>query len=139
MAFTREAVFLKWGGDVTKRCFMAKIEGYAGGDKDKPASYGRSLYDGSLQRVYGSTTPRRFIGVLLVEDSPSGSYSDGTESINVGSIANLEAAWAATDLKCKSFEDSAYWDAEWEGGWPPTLAYDPKRNRADIPIRLVER
>lgn len=139
MAFTRQAVFLKWSSGATKYCFQVKIEGYAGGDEDKPASYSRSLYDGSLQRVYGPVTPRRFIAVLTVQDSPSGTFNDGSEDISLGSISNLKSAWAATDLQCKSFEDTDYWNAEWEGGWPPSVAYDPIRNRADIPIRLVER
>jgi hypothetical protein len=135
MAFTRDAVLLKWNSGATERAFKVLLRDYRGGEEDKPASYSRSLYDGSLQRVFGSVTPRRFVATILGEDSPSGS----TGGVDYGSITELKQAWAATDLQCKSFEDSDYWDAEWMGAWPPLLDYDPKRRLVAIPIVLEKR
>ena len=132
--FTRESVLLKWSGGATERSFRVLRDAYAGGTKTKPAAYGRSWYDGSMTRVFG-TSKRKFQGVLIVEDSPSGTLDSVTE----GSIAELEAAFAATDLQCQSFEDAAYWNAEWVGDWLPNVDYEPDRTRASIAINLEER
>ena len=120
MAFTRESVLLKWSGGGTERSFRVLREGYSGGATVKPASYARSLSDGGMLRVHG-TRYRSFQAVLLVLDSPSGSIDSVTE----GDIDELEAAFQATDLQCKSLEDSAYWDAEWVGTWNAQVEYDP--------------
>lgn len=133
--FTRQAVLLKWNGDATERAFKVLMTEYAGGEDTKPASYERGLIDGSLLIVRSPKTPRQFASAILGEDSPSG--SDG--GVTRGSIAELKVAHAATDLKCKSFEDSAYWEAEWKGSWNPRMDYDPMRNYAVIPILLVEK
>lgn len=139
MAFTREAVFLKWGA--SHYCFFVGREGYQGGNEEKAASYSRGLYDGSLLRVFAASKPRQFSAALIVDDvRPGLSYDDGTETlVQVGNIADLKAAWAATDLQVKSFEDSAYWGAEWQGPWRPQLAFDPNLNTAEILMTLVER
>jgi hypothetical protein len=139
MAFTREAAFLKWNGDASKKAFKVLQQGYRGAEEQKPASYARALYDGGLLRVIAPTTPRSFSGAILGEDSPSGTANDGSEDISYGSIDDLKLAWAATDLKCKSFEDSDYWDAEWIGSWAPVADWDPKRNYATVPVTLEER
>jgi hypothetical protein len=142
MAYTRSAIFLKWGfsGGVPsyKYAFVIKVRGYAGDDVQKPANYTRSLYDGSLQRVYAPFNPRRLAGLILAEDSATGTVNDGTEDIPKGTIANLEAAHAATDLQVKGMADSAYWEAEWKGGFMPQLTYDPFRNYADVSIELIQ-
>ncbi len=138
MAFTSEVVFLKWGS--SEYCFYAKQEDYQGGTREKPASYTRSLYDGSLQRVYAPSTLRKWIGIILVEDDrPGTTHNDGTDDISVGKIDDLADAWAATDLQVKSFEDASYWDCEWQGPFVPLVAYDPVRGYADIGAMLVER
>ena len=137
--FTREAVFLKWDSDATKYCFKVQKEDYRGGERQKPASYARSQYDGSLLIVRAITTPKRFTANIIGEDSASGTANDGVDDINYGTIAQLELAWAATDLKVKSFEDSAYWTCEWVGSWPPILEFDPYRNYALIPIILEDK
>lgn len=138
MAFTRRALFLKWGSS-TKYCFLVKIEGYGGGEQDKPAQYNRSLTDGSLLRVFGPSELRSLNGILLVNDSrPGTTYNDGSEDIAVGQISDLKSAHSATDLQAKSFEDDDYWDAEWLGAWSP-YPVDPMRSYAEIPIKLVER
>jgi len=139
MAFTRSAMFLKWSGDATARAFLVQQQDYQGGDEDKVASYARSLYDNSLLAVRATTTPRVFYGQVLGKDSTSGTSNDGVDDINNGTIDELKAAWAATDLKCKSFEDSAYWNAEWRGPWRIQLEFDPFRNYALVLISLEEK
>lgn len=139
MGFTSEVIFLKWSTS-TKKCFYIKQEGYQGYTKEKPASYSRSLYDGSLQRVYGPVKVRRFMGIVIVQaTAPAKTYSDGTDNVAVGSITDLISAWEATNLECLSFEDSAYWEAEWDAPMVPEVTYDPLRNYADVQISLVER
>lgn len=141
MAFSRRAMFFKWGftgkTPANKYAFLISQEGYSGGHKEKPASYSRSLYDGSLLIVRGITTPRKFQGIAIGYSSrPGTTANDGTEDISLGSISDLAAAWAATDLQVKSFEDSSYWEAEWVGMWPPILNFDPLQTYASIPIML---
>ena len=133
--FTRQAVLLKWNGDATERAFKVLKAEYGGGEEQKLATYERGLFNGSLLAVRSTKKPRQFIAPILAEDSPSG--SDG--GVTRGSIAELKLAHAATDLKCQSFEDSAYWEAEWKGSWNPQLDYDPMRNYAVVPIMLVEK
>ena len=122
--FTRESVYLKWNGDATEKAFRVLKADYGGAEEQKQASYARSQYDNSLLAVRASTNPRRFTAQLVGEDSPSG--ADG--GIDYGSIADLRSAWIATDLKCQSFEDAAYWTAEWTGSWIVIMEYDPVRN-----------
>ena len=136
MAFTRTALFLKWGGDGTKYAFYVLRDSYLGGEEDKQASTARSLYDNRLLIVRASTTPRRFSGLVLGEDTATGTANDGSENISFGTIANLKAAWEATDLKAKSFEDTSYWTCEWLGGWKPNLEYDPVQKYVSVPIAL---
>ena len=133
--FTRQSILLKWklDGETAARAFYILREGYGGGDEAKPATYTRSLYNGSLLRVFG-IAHRKVAGTILVQDSPSGS-EDGAQ---IGSILELHAAHWATDLQCKSFEDSSYWAAEWQGDWTPVLDYDPIRGYAAVPILLEE-
>ena len=139
MVFSRSAVFLKWDSDATKYCFVVQKENYAGGEEQKPASYSRSQYNGSLLVVYGITTPNRFTGNIIGEDSASGTANDGSEDIGYGTIAQLKLAWAATDLKVKSFEDSDYWTCRWIGSWLPVLEFDPMRNYALVPMMLEDK
>lgn len=139
MVFSRSAVFLKWDSDATKYCFVVQKENYAGGEIQKPASYARSQHDGSLLTVRGITMPRRFVGNIIGEDSASGTANDGAEDIDYGTIAQLQLAHVATDLKVKSFEDAAYWTCEWVGSWPPILEFDPMRNYAVIPMMLEDK
>jgi hypothetical protein len=142
MAYSREAIFFKWGfsGGVpaNKYAFVIKVQGYAGDDVQKPAGYSRSLYDGSLLRIFAPFKPRRLAGIILAEDSVTGTANDGVEDIAKGTIAHLEAAHAATDLQVKGMADSAYWAAEWKGAFMPQLTYDPYRNYADVFIELVQ-
>ena len=138
MVFSREVVFMKWGP--SQFCFYAKVEGYQGGIQEKPATYSRSMYDGSLQRVYAPLMPRRFMAVFIVDDTrPGTTQNDGTDDVAVGCIDDLKAAWAATDLQVLSFEDAAYWNAEWEGPSLPQVVYDPMRRKADMQASLVQR
>jgi len=143
MAFTREAVFMKWdytgGNPAYKRAFVVLQNHYQGGVQDKPASYQRSVMDNSLLIVRASSKPRKPSCVVLGEDSPSGTLNDGSEDIQKGSIADLKRAWEATDLQVLFFEDTSYWEAEMTGSWPPMLEYDPLRQYAMIPIRLEEK
>jgi hypothetical protein len=45
----------------------------------------------------------------------------------------------ATDLKAKSFEDSAFWSAESIGDWDPRVEFDPMGNVRVQVLRLVEK
>jgi len=134
MAYTRESVLLKWNGGSTIRAFSVLKEEYKGATKTKPASYSRALYDDGLL-VIRATSKRRFFGLLTIDDAPTGSL-DGAA---IGSIDEAEAAWAATDLQVKSFEDDAYWDAEWMGNWDTLCEYDPKRNKALVIAQIEEK
>ena len=134
MAFTRESVLLRWSGGATTRAFRVLKEEYRGGTETKPASYARSLYDDGLLAIR-ATSKRKFFALLTVEDSPSGSLDGAT----IGSISELNSAWAATDLEVQGFEDGAYWDGEWMGDWDALLEYDPKRNRAVVVAQIEEK
>ena len=134
MAFTRESVLLRWNSEATVRAFRVLKEEYRGGTNTKPASYARSLYDDSLLAIRASSK-RRWFGAIVAEDSPSGQI----DSADIGSIDELEAAHAATDLEVKSFEDDDYWDAEWMGNWDAICEYDPMRNRAVVIAQIEEK
>lgn len=139
MAYTRPAIFLKWSSGATKYAFQVLQSGYGGDAETKPASYARSWTDGSMLIVRGSTTPRRWVGQVVGDDSPVGSANDGTDDINYGDIDNLKAAWAATDLQVKAHSDTAYWDCEWTSDWDVMLEYDTFRRYAIVPMTLEER
>jgi len=130
--FTRSAVLLKWSGGTVERAFYIKKEGY-GGHKTKPAKYGRNL-SGRLNKTYGASF-NRVIGIFLVRDAPTATI----DGVDEGDITELEAAHDATDLQVKSFEDAAYWTAEWMGDWPPILDYDPIRSLASVPAMIEQK
>ena len=134
MAFTRQSVLLKWNSGSVARAFPVLKEGYRGGAETKPATYSRSLYDDSLQVVRG-ISKRKFSGVLSVLDAPAGAI----DGVAQGSIAEARAAHAAADLQVRSFEDDAYWEAEWMGDWDAICEYDPMRNRAIIVAQIEEK
>jgi len=134
MAFTRAAVLLKWNSGATERAFKVSRDSYAGGRDTKPASYDRSAHDGSLLIVRAPNTPRSFMALIKAEDSPSGT----TGGVAWGSITELKAAWAATDLQVKSFEDSDYWNGEWKGDWNP-VPIGPTRVYADMFVTIEEK
>lgn len=136
MAFTRDAVLLRWNGGATERAFQARQREYLGETTIKEATYQRSLVDNAMLRTYAPSTPRELIAVFIVEDSPSGNNGDG---VAWGSVAELEAAHAATDLQCKAFGDSSYWDAEWIGNWQPPVDFDPFRNLVSVNVHLEGR
>lgn len=134
MAFTRNALFLKHTSGSVKFAFKIRFTDYRGDTETKPTSYARSLYDGGLLAVKGSSK-RRFTGTVIGEDSASGTANDGVEDIDFGDIDELKACWEATDLQVKGFSDSAYWSAEWMGDWDPE-AFTVTRLYALIPIAL---
>jgi len=142
LAFTRTAFFLKWDytgvTPASKYAFYALKEDYGGGAQQKLAAYARSQFDNSLLITRAVTSPRRFVSQVFGLDDASGeaAVSDGVESISFGDIDNLKEAWAATDLQCKSFEDSAYWEAEWMGDWTLAMELDPLRNYAIVLMTL---
>ena len=137
MAFTREAIFLKATSSTDAYAFLIQQEGYQG-QETKPASYGRSLYDGGLLAVRG-TSKKTIQGIIIVYDSPTGRTSDGDDYKDYGSIDQLKACWQSTTLTVKAHGDSAYWEAEWFGPWPPQVDFDPLRGVASVPISLEEK
>jgi len=134
MAYTRSGVRMKWSGGETIRAFEVLREDYRGSTQTKPAQYGRSLYDDGLVAVR-ATSKRRFTGLIVAYDSPSGAI----DGVTRGSIAELNAAHDATDLQVQSFEDDAYWDAEWMGDWDTLIEYDPMRNQALVVAQIEEK
>ena len=134
MAYTRSGVRLRWGGGATVRAYEVLKEEYRGATETKPASYARSLYDHGLLAVRG-TSKRRWNGYIVAYDSPTGTI----DGVTKGSIDELNAAHAATDLEVQSFEDSAYWEAEWMGNWDTMVEYDPNRNIALVMAAMEEK
>lgn len=139
MAYTRKAIFLRWSSGTTKRAFKTLQADYGGAGKLKPASYARSLTDGALLAVYGAKKPRSCICQIWGKDTVSGTANDGVEEIDYGTIDELQAAWAATDLEVKGFEDTAYWPCEWKGDWDMMLEYDPFRINVIVTMVLEEK
>ena len=134
-ATDRGAIRLRWNGAATERAFIVRLRDYQGGDKDKPAAYRRNVRTGQMLRVYG-VSMRQVSVELIVKETPAGNTIEGVQE---GSIDELETAWAATDLECLSFEDTSYWYAEWVGGWPVRMEFDPMRTLAIVPMHLQQR
>lgn len=131
----RGAIRLRWGGASTERAFRVQKRDYGGGDQLKPATYRRNVRTGAMLRTFGNRL--RSVDVnLLVREDPG---TDQISGVDEGSIDELESAWKATDLECLSFEDTAYWYAEWIGPWPPRLEFDTMRTWAVIPMKLEQR
>lgn len=140
MAFTREAVFLKFlysaGTPASAFAFYAVKDAYEGGGKIKSVSLARSQYDNRLLITRAATKPRQFNAIVWGLDSPTGTANDGVDDIPFGSVDQLEAAWGATDLRMKSFEDDEYWECEWLGDWTVILEFDPFRNYSLVKMTL---
>jgi len=132
MAYTRRAIRLKWASGTKQYAFYIKQQNFTP-QEAKPAQYRRNL-SGRLLRVFAPTY-RKVMGIFLVRDSAT----DTLDGVPEGDISKLKEAHAATDLQVQSFGDSAYWNAEWMGDWPPVLDYDPLANLISVPVILEER
>ena len=131
--FTRTTVLLKWNGDATIRSFYVFVENYGGGRATTPKDMNRNL-DGTLLVVRG-TEKREFAGMLLLDHDASGTVDGAT----LGTDTDAKSAWQATDLKCQSFEDAAYWSAEPQTPWDPQVRLGPTGNERVLPLVLVEK
>lgn len=131
----RGAIRLRWDSAGTERAYVVQMVDYAGDDLDKPTMYQRNFSTGKLLRSQGGLI--RIVKCnFLAKEYPDGHYING---VLEGSIEELRAAHAASDLECLSFADDAYWDAEWMGTFPPRLRFDPLRKLAIIPAHIEQR
>ena len=118
MAYTREALLLRWNGSATTRAFQVQRKGFAGENKTRPATRARSVSTGNpMQRVFG-TKKRRFAGSIVGYAADSAHLPSGTvEGFSYGTVTELKTALESTDLEVKSFGDGSFWDGEPMMGW----------------------
>lgn len=137
MSFTREHLLLMHNGDVTKLAFSVfEIDSYAGGTDFKFEQLGRNG-SGDLVRVMLASTKRDWRGTVQA-DEYGGTVTYDTVVYTLGSPAQLKAALADDDLKAKSFEDAAFWDAHAMGQYLNKLVR-PKGDMVRSQLRLIER
>jgi hypothetical protein len=133
MSYSEEYVYLLWDGGNTKHAFPAKFEGYEGGRVDFPAQLSRNL-SGTLLVATG-TSKRHFLATLVIDDNEVGTV---VGSYTVGSLANLQAAYGATDLQIQAPDDGSPWNARLVGSYQPR-PLTPIGTVTECPIEAIER
>jgi hypothetical protein len=137
MTFARQHLLFMHNGDVTKLAFPTmQPETYRGGTDFKYEQLGRNAA-GDLVSVTLATTKRDWQGTVQSDES-GGTVIYDTVSYTLGSPTQLKAALADDDLKVKSMEDSAFWNARHTGQFSPVLLR-PTGDLIRAEIRLVEK
>lgn len=141
--FAREYLLLAWDyTDETpakKYAFVVLQEGYEGGRKTHAKDVSRNLSGTLLVVRAAGSKKREFVGRVWLDHDATGTVTYNEVAYTLGTDTNLEAAMEATDLKAKSFEDSAFWSAESIGDWDPRVEFDPMGNVRVQVLRLVEK
>ena len=119
MGFSREHLLLMHTSDATKLAFDVAVPDYAGGAVQYFKDWSRSKSGAGL--VVRGTNKRSFLGYVFLDSSASGTVVYDAVTYTLGTPAMLEACFTKTDLKAKSYEDSAFWNAE-----VLSVAYDPR-------------
>jgi len=127
MAFTREWLLLKHTGDTVFMAVEIMAEPYDGG-MELVFQQAKRNTSGTLVRVLETTTKRAFSGFAALSSRWNGTTDTITYDAQAyikATPAQVRALWLKTDLKAKSFEDSAFWNAAIMNDWNARVVYDP--------------
>ena len=140
--FSRAYLLLAWGytGETpsSKYAFVVLQEGYEGGRVTYAKDISRNPA-GTLLVVRAPASKREFTGRIWLDHDAAGTIVYDEVTYTFGTDANLKSAMEATDLKAKSFEDSAFWSAESVGDYDPRVEFGPTGNDRVQVLRLVEK
>lgn len=129
MTFTREWLLLMHTSDTIKLAAEVMADPYDGGIEMLFQQAERNT-SGTLVRVLESSTKRAFSGFIVLESDHDGVAYVTYDTVDyiMATPAQLKACWLKTDLKAKSFEDTAFWNAAIMKEWNPKVVYDPYGN-----------
>jgi len=136
--FARAYLLLTWASDANKYAFVTLLEGYEGGRLSYIKDISRNPA-GTLLVVRAPANKREFAGRIWLDHDASGTIVYNEVTYTYGTDAHLKSAMESTDLKAKSFEDSAFWNAENVSDWDPRVEYDPVGNNRVQVLRLLEK
>jgi hypothetical protein len=140
--FTQAYLLLAWSytGETPsyKYAFVTLLEGYEGGRVTYAKDISRNPA-GTLLVVRAPANKREFTGRVVLDHNATGTVVYDEVTYTFGTDTNLKSAMEATDLKARSFEDSAFWSAESIGDWDPRVEFDPMGNVRVQVLRLVEK
>lgn len=126
---------LKWlsalNGDTTvTRRYRMLLQDAQHANRGNLNGYSQNL-KGYLMVVRVAFRPHQVLGIVRIDEDETITQPDGTR-------AELEEAARSAVLECKMFDDSAFWKAEWVGGWTPGH-YDPGGNYWYFPMELRQK
>lgn len=139
MTFTREWLLLMHTSDATKLAAEVMREPYEGGVEEIFQQAQRNT-SGDLVRVLETTTKRAFQGFVVLDSTHDGVAYVTYDTVDYikATPAQLFACWTKTDLKAKSFEDDAFWEAAVLNRWNPRVVYDPNGITRVAELEMVE-
>jgi hypothetical protein len=136
--FDRSYLLLQYGNPISSRyAFEIRLDQYDGGRATNPLDLSRNPA-GDLLIVRG-VTKREFTGRIFLDYDPTGTVSFGGQSYTIGAPDDLYDCLKATTLQALSFEDDAFWEAQWVSVWQPAVDHDPKGATRTMPLQLVEK
>jgi len=139
MAFSREHVLLKHNGGATLLAYPVFVEGYQGDRLAYDKDVSRNL-DSELLVVRATANTREFVGRIWLDSGATGTVTYDAVEYTLGTPAQLKTAIEDTDLECKAFDDSDFWDAENLSAWDPHLeSFGGSGTHRVQALRLVER
>lgn len=137
MAFAREHLLLTHTTDSVKIAVTVLYEEYDGSREVLHAQTERNL-SGDLI-IKAGVSKRVFIGIVAVDDDATGTIQYDSVTYTIATPALLKACIGKTDLKAKSFEDSAFWDAWITADWSPRAVYEPTGEHRTWMLEMIER
>jgi len=137
MAYTRNAIFLRWASGTKHRAFDVTQKNYIGGGYTRDETIGRDT-NGDMRSVSGPNF-RIWRGGIKSVRVASGTANDGTDDVDYGNYMDLRSAHAATDLEAMFHEDSEYIKVEWLGNLIAHMEFDPFLDLALIQAEFVQR
>lgn len=137
MAFTREHLLLMHTTDTVKLAVTVMYEEYDGDVTTLHQQADRNLSGGLI--VKKGVTKRIFVGAVAVDDDASGTIEYDSVTYTIATPALLKACLGKLDLKAKSFDDSAFWNAWLQSDWNPRVVYGPDGAHRITQWQMVER
>ena len=135
--FAISHLLLTYASGASAYAFEVLQEGYQGDDESYARDISRNI-SGDMVIVEAANSHREFRGNVILDYDASGTVEYGS-TYTLGTDVHLKACLEATDLTCKSFDDSAPWNAQWVGNWAPRLVYDPTGDLRVMQVHLVQR
>lgn len=137
MSFSREHLLITHTSDSVKLAVEVLFEGYDGDRTTLHAQVERNMSGGLV--IKKGVTKRLFIGMVAYDSDASGTTEYDSVTYTNATPALILACLGKTDLKVKSFDDTAFWDGWLSSDNAPQTIYGPMGTHRAVQWEIVER